>query len=364
VVLGVRLGRRDAPPRARRASLAPDRETRPRWAGPPPLLILATVAGLLVAPFVDQDAGTTAPQATMAAHVVSPRHVEPRTIPHQRVARPPSRGGKAAGGVQPVRLKQVHVGVASMNMFRKLSAVHAQRDARALTRRPDIDVVGWQEADRFGRVLHSLPGWDTKTFPFGKRSSELAVSWRRSEFSLVSAHQRQVALGVSWREGRYPFGNRLVAVVTLKHRDTGRLLTVVDVHLPQAIEDLGRPGRWTPTINAYRARNQLQRMAAIWRAVPGRWVIGTGDFNFDARADARRRPHGGPRRALKDTAVSSYQVLGSDVAPTYPANGRRIDYVWIDRRAYAAGRMRFAGQWVLGGLYSDHNALVTRLVLS
>ena len=223
---------------------------------------------------------------------------------------------------------------------------------------------GWQEADRYGAVLRALPGWDTKTFPFGKKSSELAVSWRASEFRLVSAHQRQVAYGVSSRMGRYPFGNRLVAVVTLEHRDTGRKLTVINAHLPQAIEDLDRPGRWTSTINAFRARNQLARIASIWRDAPGRWIVGTGDYNFDAVADARHRLAGAPRRALGDSAVSSYRRLGHDVAPTFPKNGRRIDYVWADRKAYVEGRMRFTGHWVVGGLNSDHNALVAQLLLS
>ncbi|MDI6910630.1 hypothetical protein [Nocardioides sp.] len=366
MVRRVRLGRRDASRRAR------------RWAGPPPLLLVATLIGFLVAPLVDHQPEPVAPAQT-AAHVTAvgasgagltvapagPR-ADVAPPPRQRVlTTAPARGGHtAASGVRPVRLKRVHIGVASMNMYRKLSPAQAAHDARRLTRRRGVDVVGWQEADRFGRVLHALPGWDTKTFPFGRRNSEIAVSWRRSEFALVTARQRQVALGVSWREGRYPFGNRMVGVVTLRHRDTGRLLTVVNAHLPQAIEDLSRPGRWTPTINAYRARNQLARIAATWRTAPGRWVVGTGDYNFDARADARHRPVGGPRRALADTAVSSYQALGTDVAPTFPSNGRRIDYVYVDRAAYRAQQMRFAGQWVVGGFASDHNALLTRLVLS
>ncbi|ABL79961.1 MULTISPECIES: endonuclease/exonuclease/phosphatase [unclassified Nocardioides] len=366
MVRRVRLGRRDASRRAR------------RWAGPPPLLLVATLIGFLVAPLVGHQPEPP-PAARIAAHVTAPgardsvltaSPTHPRAVadrpPRQRVlSAAPSRAGHAAGaGLRPVRLKRVHIGVASMNMYRKLSPAQAAHDARRLTRRPGLDVVGWQEADRFGRVLHSLPGWDTKTFPFGRRNSEIAVSWRRSEFALVSARQRQVAQGVSWRDGRYPFGNRMVGVVTLRHRDTGRLLTVVDAHLPQAIEDLSRPGRWTPTINAYRARNQLARIATTWRSAPGRWVVGTGDYNFDARADARHRPRGGPRRALADTAVSSYQALGADVAPTFPSNGRRIDYVYVDRAAYRAEQMRFTGQWVVGGFASDHNALVTRLVLS
>ena len=352
MVRRVRLGRRDRSERAL------------RWAGPPPLLMVATVAALVVMPFVN-DGPQPPDQVVNAAQVSSTpslRSVEPHTIHPERL--PGGRGGEVSRGVAPVRLKPAYVGVASFNMFRKLSSAHAHQDAMRLTRRSGVDVVGWQEADRFAGALHDLPGWQTRTFPFGKRHSELAVSWRASEFKLVSAHQRQVALGVSWSEGRYPFGNRMVVTVTLQHRATGRLLTVLDAHLPQKIEDLGRPGHWTPTINAYRARNQLQRFAAIWKQAPGRWVVGTGDFNFDARADATQRPAGGPRRALGPTAVSSYMELGMHLAPTYPGNGRNIDYVWADRKAYADGRIRFAGQWVIGGFNSDHNALLTRMVLS
>ena len=354
MVRRVRLGRRHGRER-------PLRRTH-RWAGPPPLLLVATVAALLVTPFVDDDPAPPPQITTAAVTTTSPRSVEPHTVRPQRVAG--SRGGQASRGIAPVHLKPAYVGVASFNMFRQLSAAHAHQDALRLTRRAGVDVVGWQEADRFTGVLHHLPGWRTRTFPFGKRSSELAVSWRASEFQLVSARQRQVAHGVSYREGRYPFGNRMVATVTLRHRDTGRVLTVVNAHLPQKIEDLSRPGRWTPTINAYRARNQLDRIAGIWRTVPGRWVVGTGDFNFDARADAVHRPAGGPRRVLGPIAVSSYMELGMKVAPTFPENGRNIDYVWADRTAYADGRMRFAGQWVVGGFRSDHNALLARLVLS
>lgn len=324
--------------------------------------MIATVAALAITPFVDDDPAPPAQISAAAVTTTSPRSVEPHTIRPQRVAG--SRGGQATRGLAPVHLKPAYVGVASFNMFRKLSTAHAHQDAMRLTRRGGVDVVGWQEADRFGRVLHHLPGWRTRTFPFGKRASELAVSWRASEFQLVAAHQRQVALGVSYREGRYPFGNRMVVTVTLRHRETGRLLTVIDAHLPQKIEDLARPGRWTPTINAYRARNQLHRIADIWRHAPGRWVVGTGDYNFDARADAVHHLSSGPRSALGPTAVSSYMKLGVKVPPTYPENGRNIDYVWADRQGYADGRIRFAGQWVLGGFRSDHNALLARLVLS
>jgi endonuclease/exonuclease/phosphatase family metal-dependent hydrolase len=350
VVRRVPLGRRDASRRAR------------RWAGPPPLLLLATVLGFAMAPMLDRGPGEPVPQALTVAQTVSPRAVEPHVLRPQALQR--SRGGTVATGIKPVQLKPVRVGVASLNMYRHLSSAQAGGDARTLTRLPAVDVVGWQEADRFRAVLHALRGWDTRTFDFGRATSELAVSWRRSEFTLVSAEQRSVANGVGWQDGLHPFPDRLVAVVTLRHRATGRTLTVVDTHLPQAIEDLDRPGHWLPTINAYRARRQLAAVAATFRRAAGRWVVGTGDYNMDARADARRRPPGGPRRALAGTAVSSYQVLGSDVAPTHPPTGRRIDYVWADRAGVRDGRIDLSRQFVVGRLASDHNALVARLVLS
>jgi endonuclease/exonuclease/phosphatase family metal-dependent hydrolase len=353
VVRRVRFGRRDASERAR------------RWAGPPPLLMLATVLGFGVAPFLDHAAPGPEPQAVaVSSDVRPPRLVVPHVeLPPAALARP-GQGGHLTSGIRPVRLKHVPIGVASMNMFRKLSDSQARADALRLTGQDSVDVVGWQEADPFADVLHSLPGWDTKTFAYGAGASELAVSWRRSEFTLVKADQRKVALGVSDLEGNYPFGNRLVATVTLKHRDTGRLLTVIDAHLPQAIEDLDVPGHWRDTINAARAQNQLERVAAGWQRVPGRWVVGTGDYNFDARADARLRPADGPRRALAGTAISSYQVLGTDVIPTHWPTDRRIDYVWVDRQGYADGEIEVKNQWVLSGFNSDHRPLIARLVLA
>ncbi|GAA4362633.1 endonuclease/exonuclease/phosphatase family protein [Nocardioides caricicola] len=349
----VRFGRRAAPSPAR---------NRSAWAGPPPLLILVTVVGLLAAPFLDHETAT--PEAELAAatsSVVGPRFLEPQLVRRQVLA--PVRGGLTSTGLKPVQLKPVTVGVASMNMFRQLSSAQAAADARALTRHSGVDVVGWQEAYPFTGVLRGLRGWDTQTFSVGKRATELAVSWRSKDFRLVSARQINVARGVSPQAGRYPFPNRQVAIVTLEHRATGRLLTVLNTHLPWAIEDLDRPGHWTPTINTSRARRQLTRLAETMRQADGRWVVATGDFNFDAGADARNQAPGGPVRSMGRVAVSSYQRLGREVLPTFPENGRRIDYVWANRAAYEDGRMEFLGHWVLGGLNSDHNALVARLRL-
>ena len=153
-------------------------------------------------------------------------------------------------------------------------------------------------------------------------------------------------------------------MVPLKPTDYFAILGADAGDLPQAIEDLDRPGHWAPTINAGRAREQLLRVAALWRKLGDHWLVGTGDLNFDARGDAAHVAPGGPRAALGPTTVTSYMALGTQVEPTFPEHGRYIDYVWIDRQAKKSGTARFTGQRVVSGLNSDHNVLVTQLLLS
>ena len=174
-----------------------------RWAGPPPLLLLATVLGFLVAPLVDHDApGEPTARAAIVSVAATPRSIEPRVVRPQ--VQPSSQGGQVSTGVKPLRLAPIDVGVASMNMFRQLSSAHALQDARKLTARRGVDVVGWQEAEDFGGVLHDLPGWQTKTYPYSGENSELAISWRSSRFRLVSADQKRVAYGVKLERGSLP----------------------------------------------------------------------------------------------------------------------------------------------------------------
>lgn len=355
MVRRVRPGRRDA-----------GRRRRVPWAGPPPLLLLATVLGILVAPAVADDApsGPAASSATVMSVARTPRSVEPHVV---RQARLPSRGGMAEGGVKPIQ-PAVDIGVASLNMLRLLTPAQAAADARKLTADRAVDVVGWQEAQYFHGVLRSLPGWRTATFSHGGDASELAVSWRADEFRLVSAKLRRGIPGVSPDEGRYPFGARGIAVVTLAHRASGHRLTVIDAHLPTMIEDEGVPGRWASTLNAVRARQHLARIEQVWRQVDSRpatrWVVGTGDLNFDARADARQRSAGGPIKMLGRVADSSYEVLGAKVPATYPERDRRIDYVWADGKARRHDRMTFLRHWVRPDFNSDHRPIVARLRLS
>ena len=327
------------------------------WTGPPLLLIAVTVLGFAVAPLVSSpgDANAGEPQAQVL--LSSAVEVTGRTTPDTAQRDTP----KPGVAIAPIP-RQV-VGVATFNVFRKLSYAEMLADARTLTDNPDIDIIGWQEAWDSAPVFAALQprGWTTKRFPKGAK--ELAVSWRRADFAFVSADQRLVAQGVSDENGRYPFGDRYAIRVTLRDRTTGELISVLDTHLPQAIEDLDQPGSWRPTYNSARARLQLTRLARMWDRAPGRWVLGTGDYNVDARAEARTRPEGGPSKMFAGRAVSSYAVLGKDLAPTHPTSGRQIDYVHAARKAVRQERIRFLHQRTIPGLNSDHRALLVRFAL-
>jgi endonuclease/exonuclease/phosphatase family metal-dependent hydrolase len=328
-----------------------------RWAGPPPLLVVATIAAFLLAPVLSDNDPPPAPHAVEMAAATTAR--EGPTLSRDESRPTPKVHKPAKPAIRPST-----IGVVSFNEFDLLPVEQIGADARAITARPTVDIIGWQEALRSRPVFADLAhrGWETRQLPGHAR--ELAVSWRRSEFALVSSTYRLVAHGVDHANGRYPFGNRYVQRVTLRQRDTGQLISVINTHLPQKIEDLDNPGHWLQTSNAARARFQLARMTRDWRAAPGRWVVGTGDFNFDARADARLHPRGGPRAVLGDVAVSSYGALGfAGTTPSHPPTGRYVDYVQAARDDLHTGHLHFVGQRIIGGLNSDHNAVLARLRL-
>ena len=333
---------------------------RRRWAGPPPLLVLATVLAFVIAPvFSGSDSGyaSDGKRDGGAQAALTSGEVEAEDEIPPVGSKPPTRAGKT------IELRD-QIGLVTMNEFSQLSVAQATADARSLTSRPAVDVVGWQEAQHFAAVFRTLKGrgWETKRVPAGAK--ELAVSWRRSEFEYVAATSRLVAFGVDEVTGRYPFGNRYIIRVTLRHRATGRLLSVINTHLPHKSEDRDRPGHWTRTSNAARARFQLERMRREWETAPGRWVVGTGDYNFDARADARVRLPRAPARALASVARSSYAVLGGrNLRPTHPPTGRYIDYVHAARSDLASGDLKFLSQRTLFGFNSDHRPLLVRMVL-
>lgn len=370
---------------------------RRRWSGPPRLLLLATVVlyGVAVATSqagVSLPIGDTAqltanelsstPTSTPDPTADETEQADPSTSPSASPSTSPSASPSASSETRPDEARgrtesaqprhaaeqtakhpSRRIGVASFNAYRQLSLAQTIEDARDLARRDWVDIIGWQEAYRMGGVRPALRklGWRTEWAPGG--ADELAVSWRTDQFRFVRSDRRRVAPGVAPNH-EHPVSDRYVLRVVLQDRATQRTLSVVTTHLPQAIESEGRPGRWRATPNAERARNQLAAVAEVFDNSPGRWVLGAGDMNFDVRSERRAHPRGGPTRALRGRATSSYQALGSKGLLTHPVSGRNIDYVYAATPAVKQQRVEFLKHLTVGGLHSDHRPLLARLKLN
>ncbi len=325
------------------------------WAGPHPLLLAATVLLYAVATLVSNDSGATPTSdgaVELAAGVPQGPGLSADTPVLTTVRAEPE-----------TRVREV-VGVATFNAYKQLSRTRTVADARTLARDDAVDVIGWQEAYRMAAVRPELKklGWRTE-WARGE-SEELAISWRTKRFAFVRADRRRVAPGID-SSANHPVSARYVLRVVLRERSTGLRTSIVTTHLPQAIESEEQPGTWRATYNAARAQRQLAALGRIIDGSPGRWVITTGDFNLDARAEQEQRPRRGPSRVLRGRAVSSYERLGiGDLSPTHPVSGRHIDYVYAGADDLRQDRLSFLRQRTIGGLSSDHRPLLVRLALT
>jgi endonuclease/exonuclease/phosphatase family metal-dependent hydrolase len=252
------------------------------------------------------------------------------------------------------------VTIASFNVDRTGRPRAIAADVRRLLGRTDVDVVGWQEADTvaFARAAASARGWETRILDVGDGSRQVPISWRAARWSLVSSTAHAMTGGAGRDRTDHPFRPKWATEVVLRHRGTGRLLTVLDTHVANHIET---GDRWEDNVNARAARQHYRRLAGILGA-PGDVRVATGDFQWDHHDDSRARPRGGITRTFAGRARNSYEELGvAGVCPT--RNTRWIDYVWLDRPSLAARRAGFVTHRSLGGYASDHRPLLATIAL-
>ncbi len=283
--------------------------------------------------------------------------------------------GRGGGAPGPERVAPLpgrvldEVGVVSFNARRTLSPEDARHDWRRLLRRRGVDLVGWQEAAT--PVFRDLArewdrrGWATWQAPGSGAAAPLAVTWRRTTFAFLGASTRRMHAGASAAVTEDPFPSRWVVTVRLRHRASGRTVTLLDTHVNQTIET-GQ--RFELNLNARRAKRHFATMARMWGRTSGDVVLGAGDFNFDRADDAEARPAGGLSRAFEGRATSSYDALGLTEEPT--RNTRWIDYVWladgsVRRRTPGGtrGPAQLASHRTLDGFRSDHRPLLARVRL-
>ena len=297
--------------------------------------------------------------ATIAYRAVgdgAPTSADPRTEPTaERPARAPIRQGEVLDTV----------GVVSYNALHRLRFDKASEDWRRLTRRDDVDLIGWQEAkSQPFRTLYPRfeeRGWSTWHYPVPDGPVSLAFSWRRDTFDLLDVGHRRMHRGGYPSQTDSPFPARWVVTAQLRHRASGRAVTLLNTHVNQTIET-GQ--RFEDNLNATRAKRHLRLLAGLWSTTPGDVVVGTGDYNFDYADDAAARPRGGISRRFEGEAVSSYDALGlTGVVPT--RNTRWIDYVWLSTESLIrrGGSAQFATHRSLGGYHSDHRPMLARIRL-
>lgn len=261
------------------------------------------------------------------------------------------------------------LGVVSYNIHRIQPLDAFTAEALRLTALPGVALVGWQEA-----MVHraSFPpllerGWETAYFTGSK---ENPISWDTAVFEYVDAAQHPM-------HEPYPGASgvvrpaRWVSHVTLRHRATGFKVSVLNTHVASRGESWEQLGTWNENATAPRVRQHLLRMSQIWQNVPGRYVIGTGDFNIDARADAAKVMPGGLVDRFRHRAVSNWQALGMEATPKTldlpvgPNQGAPLlyDYVFASARCVDARWLRFVSQEALTGWNSDHTPLLVRFEL-
>lgn len=362
-----------------------------RWSGPPPLLIAATVLGVVVAltaggsddeprslraTTVADTAGPAA-SSTSSAAPTTPASSAPTSSPTATPTVTPRSAPTGTPSEEPGDVlapplerpsgpvKRQLLGLATFNQDRSLSRADAREDAVALTRRKGVSIVGWQEGEGFGPVYSLLKrqGWDTYRATVDDEPIELAVSWRRSRFELASTVLHPVVYRAP--QGRTPYAPRYVLRVTLREKASRRLVTVVDTHLPPVLEGIERRGQYRNPVAEKRGRIQLRKVDTVFDRTPGHWVLGTGDYGFGAQAEIAEQPWGGISRMLAGTALSTYAVLGtSGIDPTDTTTARYADYVHLDRVQLDAGHIEVLGQRTLGAINSDHRPLIAWLALS
>ena len=253
--------------------------------------------------------------------------------------------------------------VATYNMFREMPAKAARRDIRELAARPRLDIIGWQEMWGRDKALHRLRkhGWATWV-PRGEARQD-PISWRRSEFQLVETESYLAHRAKKLKRHRKDVPRKFFNRVTLRHRATGRVVSVFNNHVIPTIESQGQGKPGHPVRPRIRwAQRHWDRLEAAIAKAPGQPIV-VGDFNVDAFVDLEVRHPAMMFAHLRDSLASSWQVLGGNeaVALTHPGTGRHIDYVMVGRRALRREVLVPTRQMVVEGLRSDHRPLAVKV---
>lgn len=242
----------------------------------------------------------------------------------------------------------VRVVITTANVRASLSPAQARADMRRATAHSTI--VAGQEywpraAGRFAprgwRVFHP--------------ARPLAACRDLATFYRADTWQRLRGHAIVMDRLGFPTPSRCTSVLVLRHRATGLVLPVVNVHMLPHVDLAGHPRPLPLRVAAY-ARG-MARVTWLATEVRDRYGVAlvAGDWNVSYPADRRVQWSGFPYAHLAahwDTHWAQLPMTG----PTH-AGGRRIDSVWWSesRRVTPVHSRTIRGTW------SDHNFV--RLVI-
>lgn len=269
-------------------------------------------------------------------------------------------GAKTGAGAQaaaPIATSQTAgssttVTVASWNTLRTNSTPDLIAGVRSIG--TSADVIGLQELGspaRRAAALSAVGG----TFALQSARNAVPLLWRKSKFDLIGQGSTKVFDVIRVEDGVSGpnVGPKNVSWVQLRLRGTGTTFTVINNHILPSINIKGHPDRTKPgRLRLY--RTQMSALLALvdrFRAFGP--VMATGDFNIDARADARVKDPSDPYVLMRQHDLySNWHTLGFASASTQ--GHRYIDYVWGTRSKGAVA----VAQKVLPKYGSDHSPVL------
>jgi len=238
-------------------------------------------------------------------------------------------------------------GFAGNSTSRVIGGVRAAIDGGAT-------VIGLQEIsqrakqDALAAALRQ-DGWAMSSTPHAAR-----IVWDNARYKVLAQGAQKVfdleriengASGTS-------IGPKWVQWVQLQDRETGAAFSVVNQHIVPTIDRGGHPDTRSPRRLALAYKQLASEVSLVGTLRPYGPVAVTGDFNIDAKADAKvRDPHFPYVTFGSIGVVSNYSQFG--IASPKSHDDRSIDYVWL-----TGDTGRFLNHKVLGHFGSDHRPVI------
>lgn len=211
--------------------------------------------------------------------------------------------------------------------------------------RKHVGVAGLQEigSNRRRHYLTSLHGWG---YFRPRLIQQNPVIWNRHRFRLVKARGHRIAKS-RHLNGQLPGAKRrkkdsTATIVRLRHRETGRRISVVNVHLVHGAVKGGKPWPHRPAVfNLF--RDQVRGLVKTVKH-ERRWgrVFVTGDFNVGYRADKHSGLPKLPYRQLSRIRLNSMWQGTSYLRHDRGTHSDAlIDQIWSKRKPKRVQIMRW-----------------------